>query len=330
MDLFIAKYFENFFTQPEKILFNLHINDHKYTNNINWEEAEAEYIKILKNEGMVGFKMVVAKDASYFIHNLFQKHVTDNTFVISTLPHSAVIEELNNIQNKYILTYDDVKTINISKLIQYYKESNCNELFIYLSSLIEQNLLLQSFCYKLKEELTKQNISHTIVLDDVATMFLIPKDYTIFDYVLFTCHSLIPTFDSGILFYKDPVDFGFEDYEIAKAYLIPLTMILTKKDKILLFNFMLHQYFIEELQSLLFILPEDPAPNMFCIKVKDNLKRHLIRYAEELSDYNINCSDCNIIIRCNHFISQGTVKALEGLNKLKAVLQKCIKINSLQ
>lgn len=329
MELFITRYFENFFTPIEQKIFNLRVNNHKYTNNGNWLEVENEYKKILKLEGIENFKLTVAYNASYFIHNVFQKHVTEDTFVISVLSHLSVIEETNKTLNKYILTYDDVKKLNVNKLMQKFKESRCKKIFIYLSSLIEQNLITMPFCYKLKEEMLKQNMQHIICLDDVATMFLLPKDYSVFDYVFFTCHSLIPTFDSGMLFYKSCVDFGFEDYEIAKAYLIPLNMILTKKDKMFLFSTMLTQYFIRELQSELFRTPENSAPNIFCIIFKDSIRKYLIRYAEDLSDFNIFCSEYNITIRCNHFISQDITKMVEGLEKLKTILQKCIKMETL-
>jgi hypothetical protein len=40
------------------------------------------------------------------------------------------------------------------------------------------------------------------MIDDVHGMFLIPRDYSIFDYILYTAHSLIPNYEMGFLISK--------------------------------------------------------------------------------------------------------------------------------
>jgi len=326
MESFVRNYFDSFFTPEERKSFITF-----YYNSIqdfaqDWTTIENEYKKLINVDN---FNMVVADNASYFIEKLFNKHVDKDTFVIGSLVHSTVINEMNKVDNKYILSYNDIKTLDINKLISKYKESNCKKLFIYLPSMVEQQLLLQLFCERLKEELVNQNIDHIIVLDDVATMFIIPKDYNIFDYVIFTCHSLIPNFNFGLLFYKSNIniDFGYKDYLAAYCFINYLKKFLSKSDKILIFNIILQQYYTEELSNNIFKLSSFTTPNIFYIMLTDNKLNNIMdKYKEELRVYNIDYDNGIIIIRCSHLLNQDVDNIIKGLEKLKQILQKCIKL----
>jgi hypothetical protein len=328
MQNYINKYINDFFTKEEKQLFLIN-NNELYHSNKSWGDIENEYKQLTQSSGLQNFHMKTAESASYFIHHIFQKHVDEQTFVVYGFVHSAIKEETDKISNKYQIKHSDVINFDVDKIIYLYKNSGCNKIFIYLPQTIEQKILLQAFCEKLKKTLCNSDIEHIIVLDDVATMFIIPKDYSYFDYVIFTCHSLVPTFDCGLLFYKECVDFGSEDSAKAELYLKPLQVILSKRDKLLLFDQILYQYFAEELHHDLFYVPEKTSPNIFHILYKDNQKLSssiVNKYKDKLASFCINCNESGISICCCHFIKQDAAVMMEGLAQLKSVIQKCIKL----
>lgn len=324
MESFIKEYFNSIFNSDEKKLFlNNYCVSLKHFEQ-DWNKIEKEYGKLLNTNK---FHLTLENNASYFIEELFNKHVDNDTFIIGCLVHSTIIKELERYNNKYILSYNDIKNLNINKLILKYKESNCKKLFIYLSSTVEQQLVSQLFYENLKKELVNQNINHIIVLDDVTTMFIIPKNYEIFDYIIYTGHSLLPNFNCGMLFYKNNIDTGYKDYIAAYTYLQQLLLFLSKKDKILLFNIMMQQYFIEELSYNIFNFSNFTTPNIFYIILTNNKLYNVVnKYKEELKSYDIYYNDGIIIIRFSHLLNQDIDKIMEGLEKLKQILQKCIKL----
>ena len=328
MEASIKNYLDSFFTNDEKSLFLTKPNQ-QLESHLSWYELENKYKELTGSCGLQMFYMKTAENASYFICQIFQKHVDEQTFVVYSPAHSVIKEETDKISNKYQIKYNDIINFDVDKIISLYQNSGCNKIFIYLPQIIEQKLLLQTFCDQLKQALYNNNIKHVIVLDDVATMFIIPKDYSCFDYVIFTCHSLVPTFDCGLLFCKENVDFGYEDSIKAELYLKPLQIILSKRDKLLLFGQMLYQYFAEELRSDLFYTPEKTTPHIFQVLYKDNkeFSSNIVnKYKDKLADFCINCDEPGIIIRSCHFISQDTITMMDGLAQLKTVLQKCIKL----
>lgn len=328
MKKLMQSYLNNFFTNDEKSLFLADYNQQD-DHSLSWNELEDEYKKISMNDSLQSFHMKISSHARDFSHYLFQKHVNEKTFVVYNLAHLSIKEDIDKIKNKYQILYDDVINFKIDKIISLYQNSGCNKIFIYLPQLIEQQMLLQSFCDKLKDVLQNNNINHIMVLDDVSTMFIVPKNYDCFDYVLFTCHALVPNFDRGILFYKYNIDCGGEDCAVAESYLNSLRMVLSKRDKILLFNQMLYQYFAEELQSDLFYIPNNTAPNIFYILYNNNAKissNIIKKHQEKLANFGINCDIIGISIKCCYFMNQSVESMIEGLSQLKHILQKCIKL----
>lgn len=59
-------------------------------------------------------------------------------------------------------------------------------------------------------------------------MFITPRDYRIFDYVLYTAHSLVTEYDMGILISKEH-KFGKLALNWGEEYLKRLDIVLNKK-----------------------------------------------------------------------------------------------------
>ena len=179
---------------------------------------------------------------SNFIRELFQKHVDDDTLVISTdCEHPTVKECLSKCKNTLILSQrKDIRTFNFKKIEE--KLKHFKKVFVYIIAVRNDTgeLTPQSFMLKLKQLLL--NTEHIIVLDDVQGMFIVPRDYTIYDYVLGTGHVIVNKFDLGIMiskkFYK-----GINALNWGKNYLIPLKIVLKRLKKLTCFREYCNTYF---------------------------------------------------------------------------------------
>lgn len=327
----LKHYLESFFTIEEQQQVQITCNTkYKDSEISDWLEAEYNFKSLLPYcNNLNSFYIRMADSCSFFIYKLFKKYTDENTFVIGVCEHPVIQENLKSVKNGLILHYDTVKYLDIESILNRFKESGCKKIFLYITGILETHILPFTFCTKLKDTLVKQEIEHFMVLDDVQSMFLIPKDYSIFDCVLFTCHSLLPNFDTGILLSKTQEEFGYCDAVILNKYLASLKIILTKLDKLNLFNILLQQYYAEELvYENLFDIPKSCSQTNFYIQIKNNIHNKLInKYKKDLETYYIILAENTITIKGINFILQDPTKAMEGLAVLKNVLQKCIKLN---
>lgn len=85
--------------------------------------------------------------------------------------------------------------------------------------------------------------SVTVVCDDVQGMYMIPRDYSHFDYVVGTAHAIIPEFGMGILIRKKCVPSLGYNYNIEEyRYLLDITM-TQYKSKMMEFNYVMNEVF---------------------------------------------------------------------------------------
>ena len=328
----LKQYFDSFFEdEAQKIAFRATCSD-TFTNSevSSWLYAEDRFKKMLPYDNLNSFYVEVNKNASTFIKKIFEKYVDADTFVIGAIEHTTIRSCMDNIQNKLSLNWNVIKKHNIDTIINKFKESNCKKIFVYGMGILNFQVVPQSFYIKLKERLSEENIEHVIVLDDVQGMFIVPRDYSIFDDIIFTCHALIPNFDLGILLSKTHKDLGYADAEKLNKFLDLLDLLFTKKDKLLMFNLMLKQYFAEELGSGLFNIPEYSTLNIFSITYNnEKIKSILTRYKDSLdNESGIEIEDLSITVRASFLLRLNTEQILEELKQLKDILQKCIKLNN--
>lgn len=330
MQKVLESYFENFFTPFEKQHFLTMGNIPQKNSEVSeWSLAEDRFKQDLNCPGLNNFYLYLAKSASMFIDDLFNNLVDDHTFVVAANEHTTIYKNLTNTKYR-LLHYNTIQNFDIESIIDSYKHSGCNKLFVYITSILEMQIVPMAFYNKLKECLVNIGIEHVIVLDDVHSMFLIPKDYDIFDYVLFTGHALLPGFEAGFLLSKDSKPWGCSDAMILNQYLDSLEILLKKRDKLYLFTTLLQQYYAEELSNtMMFKIPKNTSFSNFYLQINQpNLYNIIERYIPELALYGIHAEENLITIRGPNFVSYDPSYSIEGLVKLKNLLQKCIKLNN--
>lgn len=185
---------------------------------------------------------------SAFIRELFERHVDDDTLVItSDCEHPTVKECVSKCKNTLILSqYNDIRKFNFNKIKNEIKEYK--KVFVYIIAVRNDTgeITPQSFFISLKNVLN--NKEHIMILDDVQGMFLIPRDYSLFDYVLGTGHVIVNAYDVGIMISKKYYE-GINAYNWGKDYLQPLKIVLNRKDKLDLFRYCCEQYFNKYIKS---------------------------------------------------------------------------------
>ena len=321
MEELLKRYIENFLDMEKRDAVDTFLHLSK-------EDIENEYKRLLPYANIDNYTIKFGESASYFIEELFKRNVDDNTFVISAIEHSTIEECLVDIKNKFVLHYDLTKKLDIDSIVSEYIKSGCNKIFLYGTGILETQVVSQVFYEKLKDRLVENNIEHIFVLDDVQSCFLIPRDYSIFDYVIYTCHAIIPYIDSGILFCKNDVDLGYEDIEKAHEYLIELKSVLKKKDYIFLFKRMMIEYFSEELSNEIFSTINS-VDHIFYLKYDKEIGKFIVKHRDEFKKYKIDVEDTFIMLRFTFLLDNGIDDIIECLNKIKKVLNKCIKLSEM-
>ena len=178
--------------------------------------------------------------ATNIIDELFKKHVTDETLVITSgSEHPSVVNNLNKCKNvKVVVNSTGLESLNFD--FTKYKNIFCY--FIGLS-VGDNHYMPNKIVESLQQLIKSLNMPSVFILDDVQEMFLLPRDYSIYDYVIGTAHALIPKFNTGILI--DPkgnikserhIERGYTYYELLK-------ILFKKKELLQQFGFILNEYF---------------------------------------------------------------------------------------
>ena len=327
IDNFIIDYLNDIFTKEEKS-FIYNFDSIKQSN---WEDLTYKYKSLLPFGHLDNYTLNTAASCTELIQKLFKKHVDDDTFVISSnYEHDSTRKCLENVKNKLILHYaEDITKLNVDKVIKEFQKSNCKRLFSYFvgTGLSTGEILPQIFFIKLKKALTDNNIEHILVLDDVHGMFITPRDYTIFDYILYTCHSWIKGYEMGMMWSKIDCG-GIQNFDKTRDYLDKLSIVISRFDKIRQFKMVLSQFFAEELSKKdTFNLFSNTTQHIFTLETHglsftqedyDTLNKYLIK----ISEYN--SIDNFVRIRFQELISFDPEVALEGLHMVKKILKKAL------
>lgn len=265
-----------------------------------------------------------------FIKQIFLNETDNETLIISTKhEHNSVVNELEKCQHTYLLDYTtDIlcveKTISfLSKIIKNYKK-----VFVYIigTQISTGQITSQYFLFKLKELLVKQKISHKILLDDVHGMFMHPRDYSLFDYILYTAHAIIPQYNLGLLISKEG-KYGKKAFDIGREYYELLKELLKNKQDLFLFKSILTEYFSEFLQYSCCDLYTNSVNHIFALYLKNIIFEKDVY--DELDNYGIvipekQTNENFIRIRFQEFLVQEPQHAIEGLNLINTLLKRAI------
>lgn len=228
-----------------------------------------------------GWKIFTDECASNHIDNLFNYYVDNDTLVvISNAEHETTVKNFNKCKNGLILDHSrDIRGYNYDKVIEEAKKYK--KVFFYCigTQISTGEISPQTFFVELKRRFYEENIKNIMVLDDVQGMFFVPRDYSIFDYIIGTAHAICWEYDLGLLITNDNnVRFGKKDFRNLNEFNEIVDVILDRKDKINMFSRCIHEYFNDLLARPEFSIIEDGAPQLCSIRCKG------IKFTEEIKN----------------------------------------------
>lgn len=276
--------------------------------------------------------ITVSTCASELIEKLFETFVDEDTLIISSsVEHTTVVNEKSKRKNVYDLHYyEEIKALNFSKLKNIIK--GFKKVFVYIigAQISTGEITTQVFFKKLKQTLDENNIKSIFVLDDVHGMYIYPRDYSFFNFIIGTAHALIRPYDMGILIHNDTLnkkeyEIGEKVYNWVYQYITKLDMILERKDKLFMLGQILNEYFAKYTD---FQRYTDNIPNIYAIKTP--YKTFTQKMWDNLDAYEIRLEIANkaqggiIRFRAQQFITfpDYLLKGLNVLDKILYTLQR--------
>ena len=252
-----------------------------------YESLCSEWFKYLPYSNLNSDTSVTVDDCeTNIIDKLFSLYVNDNTLVISSnKEHPSVVNNLDKCKNKIILDYEnDILKLNYSKIIN--EINKYHNVFVIIVGTHVSNGMITPQCFFVKLKDILKNIKHTIVLDDAQGIFLVHRDYSIFDYVLGTAHATIERYNMGICISNNNLEIGFRYGNWLEEHMKRINILSKRLYKLSEFrNMMTNYYYDRILKSTNFSMYSNPllAPNIFSIIDKNKLFNASGIY-EELAD----------------------------------------------
>jgi len=237
------------------------------------------------------------------IKSLFKKFCeSDDVLVVTSENEHNNVKELVS-KCKHVYIFNEFNETEFEKKVKLYKKV----FFYHIGTQISNGIITSQYIFeKIKEIFIRNNIEHIMVLDDVHGMFIVPRDYSIFDYIVYTCHALVTDFNLGMIICKKESQElgGFRDYNKSIAYKQALDVILSRKEKFYQFKYIMYQYFEDLFREHVLELPKFlTAPHIFAPEVKIthilykdmymNIKSKLKEYGMRLEATFGNNDECN-------------------------------------
>ena len=163
--------------------------------------------------------LLLQKRATSHIENLFKKYVDDETLVITSSFEHFSVENVRNKCKNVIKLDDETDNSNIIYNVDYCIDiaKKYKNVFVYLiateciTGRRRDNIVYKELNTKLKDN----NINFVMVLDAVQEMFLYPRDYSFYHFIIGTVHSTYDKFDQGLLFVNKEL---VKDYDDSYSY----------------------------------------------------------------------------------------------------------------
>lgn len=262
--------------------------------------------------------------ATTFISRLFEEYVDENTLVVSShIEHPSVNINLDLCDNVFLYQEPDLKKNNakaaFDEILKYKK------IFVYIIGTHARNSFStpQDFFRQIREFCIKNNIECKIVIDNVQEMFLLPRDYSIFDYVIGTAHAIVRRFNMGILItIGDNKVFGDKIYNWGMTYYDMLQEILKRREKLFMFRTVMNHYYSDLINKEGFKTDDEQncAPYFFHItdidgKLTPDVRNNLKTCEIELDDNRI------IRFRAPTFLQRPDL-LIKGIKFLDSVLEE--------
>ena len=252
------------------------------------------------------------KSCTDAINALFKPYIEDeNSLVITTsLEHESVVKNLKKC--KHVVTLDASITtlhnlLTIPEIAKQAGNKMYSKVLVYVVGTyvgfgnIHSNYLVE----KIQQRARMLSNDVCIVLDDCQGMFLVPRDYSIYDYVLCTSHALT-SLDSGIIF-SEKDDIGAKALEPITLLTQRLEPVIKRREKLLMFKNIMSQYFDTYRQQFKQIELSNSVPYIFSVDdvnrcISDDVGLEFEKYCIMLDGRN-SISDKRILrFRAMHFL----------------------------
>lgn len=282
----------------------------------------------IDSASFISWRLRLAPTATNLIDKLFETEVDDDTLVItSEREHPSVINARNKCKNVFVANYIDnfvnCKTLNLP--------TTHKKVFLYIiSTQVGTGEITPNYAIENIINFYKSNgIKIKVCLDDCQGMFCVQRDYSIFDYVLFTAHSLFKGTNQGMLFSKyTNKHIGNYSTEALLDILTKFKLINDKKDKILSFKNVMTQTFFEFIKRNNFELVNDynNFGGIFSFKVpkeyatKENFDWLTQSYVYLDYSEEDNAKDAFVRFRAQQFITHPD-KLIEGIEKVITLVE---------
>lgn len=197
-----------------------------------YEEVNNELKSYLQFSNIENFNFSFAPCATDIINALFDKYVDDDTLIITTCKeHKSTTKCLKQHKNVQIV-YDK----NKSQELKF--EGNYKRIFIFMiGTSCAEGEFTYDYVFDNIISAAKATEKEVItVIDACQELFLLPRNYSRFDYIIGTGHALVPKFNVGILLRKDScLDVG-KRLAVSKTFCVLLKLLMKRKDIIHQFN----------------------------------------------------------------------------------------------
>lgn len=258
-----------------------YLNYFCYTNKVEYDgEGWNKLVENLKGYIPLGHtlnshNLYLHESASNFITYLFDKYVTDDTLLITSIVEHDIVEQniarLNRggVDHVRMHYYNGMKSCNLSQIIQATQNKQYKKAFVYIigTQITTGENTPQEFYIKLRKYLERMGIEVVMVIDDVHGMYLHPRDYGTFDYVICTAHALIRRWDMGIMWSKTKEDYGHHWGNCLKGYTDRLNMILSRVNKLATFSSMVYDALFNDFNIPNVEYVTDSVSHIFSLKV---------------------------------------------------------------
>lgn len=311
--------------EEQQLLLKTNTLEFKSDISKDFEKIENEYFRRMPlcNISEKTHHITFTNCATDIINGLFEKFVDDDTLVIhSNNEHDNVKKNLEKCKHTLEVDYyNEIIPLKTFRIINEAKKYS--KVFVYIigTQISTGEITPQLFFERLKQQFLLYNIKHTITLDDVHGMFLVPRDYSIFDYVLYTAHALIRNYDMGLLISKDKL-LGIQSSLWGDEYLKMLDVVLKRKEKIRLFSHIMREEFYELLLQNNIGLCDYTTPHIFSLKtnnIKFTQKMYDILDSNAIRLEGIEQQNTYIRFRAQHYI-QNSSFLVDGLDILYNIL----------
>ena len=178
---------------------------------------------------------------------------------------------------------------------------------------------------EIRDFCNKNDIKCTMVIDNVQEMFLLPRDYSIFDYVVGTAHAIIRKFNMGILItVGNNKVFGDKIYNWGMTYYDMLNEVLKRKEKLFMFRTVMNHYYGAFLHKDGFRTDDQQNCAPFFFHVTDIEGKISPDIRKKLKECEIEFDDNKVIsFRSPNFLQRPDL-LIKGVNILNSVLEEMV------